>query len=122
MLTATSKQLRHQHLPELLEHYYKSLTQTIRLCGSDPEKLFTFDQLQQQLKQFSKFGMFMCPLFLIILVPDLSDLEDLTGYLEDYDANTNDAGTMSKLTGDNKQKLMTRVYDALYDGLRYGWK
>ncbi|XP_069681747.1 uncharacterized protein [Periplaneta americana] len=55
LFVATDRQTRTEHREELLHSYYDSLSATVSELGSDPEQLFPFKALEQQLKAFGNF-------------------------------------------------------------------
>lgn len=66
LFASTEKELRDKHYDELLRVYYQSLSALLRRLGSDPEKLFKFNDLQEQLRKFSYYGLIMAPLVITI--------------------------------------------------------
>jgi hypothetical protein len=46
---------------EIVNVYYESLSEFLRKLGSDPDKMFPFEELQKQWKRFSLFGLTMLP-------------------------------------------------------------
>lgn len=59
IFTSTDKQLRAEHYKNLIRIYYKHLSQHLTRLGSNPEKLFTFNDLLDQLKRFGHYGLLM---------------------------------------------------------------
>lgn len=56
--------------------------------GSDPEKLFTFDDLQSELKRCGNYALMMTPILLQISLAksdDIPDLNDMCDQAEKYD-------------------------------------
>ncbi|KAH8416757.1 hypothetical protein KR222_003286 [Zaprionus bogoriensis] len=54
--SCTSQQLREQHYDELLRAYLESAQALIKDLGGDPEAVITWESLQEELKQFGRFG------------------------------------------------------------------
>jgi Ecdysteroid kinase-like family len=52
----TDENLRYQ-LPILLKIYHKALTDRIDALGSDGNRLFSFDRLEEHMRKFAKFGL-----------------------------------------------------------------
>jgi Ecdysteroid kinase-like family len=55
----TDENLR-KRLPGLLKIYHKALTDRIDALGSDGNRLFSFERLEEHMNKFAKFGMGMC--------------------------------------------------------------
>lgn len=49
IFTTSDKELRAKHYHSLIRLYYDQLALNIRLLGSDPAKIFTFEDLQSDL-------------------------------------------------------------------------
>lgn len=79
-LSCTDKPLRDREYTNLLKHYHNSLSNIVRKLGSDPEKLFTFEDLECQLKKFGKMAFVIGPLCLqltLVNPKDVSNLDDV---------------------------------------------
>lgn len=67
-----------------MEAYYKSLSDTIRKLGSNPDELFTFEDFQSELKKFGRFAMLVGSIIYQVRLADASDfaktlMSDLNG-------------------------------------------
>ena len=56
IFSSTTKKLRDAHYEDLIQIYYDTLASTMKALGSDPEKWFTFNDMQDQFKQFGVYG------------------------------------------------------------------
>lgn len=65
IFNSTDKSLRDKEFNNLIAIYYESLSQTIKLLGSDAEKLFTRENLNDELKRFGNFALIVTPLFIL---------------------------------------------------------
>lgn len=61
----------------LLRLYYDSLSQMIKSLGSDPDKLFTFDNLLGEIKRYGNYGFIITPLVLPVSLADSSRIANL---------------------------------------------
>lgn len=77
IFTGTSKELRDKHYKSLIQQYYDSFSSYLRELGSDPDKLFPFDVLQEHLKKYSVYGLYMAMLVLIIIISDTEEIPDV---------------------------------------------
>lgn len=59
------KELRDLEYENLLTLYYETLSKTIRQLGSDPNELFTFANLKNELKRFGNYALIMGPLWIL---------------------------------------------------------
>lgn len=120
-LTSTTKIFRDAHLAELIQYYHASLSETVRHCGSNPEHVFTFKQLEYQLKTFSKYGVRLCLMYLSVSVPDPSNVRPMNECSDSVDVDNDGIKTFSSLEGECEKAFMIQVNDSIRDALRYGW-
>lgn len=116
-MSSTAKPLRDKHFDEFLQIYYNNLANTLRACGSDPESLFSFENLQDQLKEFGHFGVTMAPMLLSIIVNDPSNIVQMDDFAENMDEHK----TMAKFDKKSEERYVSRVSDVISDGKSYGW-
>lgn len=76
----TDKALRDKHYERLLQTYYGALSKMIRRLGSDPEKLFTYDNLLDELRRCGEFALFCSAMIIQVRLADSSDVIDLDSY------------------------------------------
>lgn len=118
-MSSTTKPLRDQHFNEFLQIYYSSLEASLKKCGSDPEELFTFNDMQEQFKRFGKYGLMCAPMLLQVIVPDPKDIAQLDSYAD----NVEEGSTQDFVTFDEKTEVAykARLSDVINDAIEYGW-
>lgn len=114
--TSTDKALRDKHLNEFLQIYYTNLADTLRACGSDPDKLFTFDNLKAELKQFGIYGVIMAPMLLQILVNDPKNIKQMDEFVTEEAKQ--DIATFDE---ESAARYVERLSDVLNDAKSFGW-
>lgn len=120
LFTCTDKTLRDQHLPELLRTYYSSFAGIMKRCGSDPEKLYTFADLEAQLKQFGVYGAMTAVCVLNIIVADkekLVNFEQLARSAE----NEKEPAQLVTLTERTEELYKERLIGVLETAYDCGW-
>lgn len=65
LFNSTDKALRDSEYENLLTLYYETLSKSVRLLGSDPNELFTFQNLKSELKRFGNYALIMGPLWIL---------------------------------------------------------
>lgn len=65
LFNSTDKALRDSEYENLLALYYETLSKSIRMLGSDPKELFTFENLKSELKRFGNYALIMGPLWIL---------------------------------------------------------
>lgn len=90
LFNCTVKSLRDEHYESFLDVYYKSLSSFLTRLGSDPEKVFPRNVLDQHLKKFGKFGLAMAIMVLPIFTSNPEDTPDMDEIAEKFkDAQDN---------------------------------
>lgn len=69
----TDKKLRDEHFETLLKTYHGALSQIMRRLGSDPDKLFSYDDLQSELRRVGDYALFTAPMIILIRLRSASD-------------------------------------------------
>lgn len=77
----------HQRYNELLHMYYNSLATFLSRLGSDPQKLFTLSDLEDQLRQFGKYGLIFSSMLVGVMVSASGDILDMDSINEDSKAD-----------------------------------
>lgn len=119
VFSATDKETRDKHYDNLLQLYYDALSKIVRRLGSDPDKLFTFNDLQDQLKICGKFVLIMPPLLLQIMMADANDVCNLDELSVRKDNGENiKVSLVTGINGKSKAEYIRRVKGLLDDVLR----
>ncbi|KAK4884214.1 hypothetical protein RN001_000485 [Aquatica leii] len=66
LFSSTDKKLRDLHYDDLINEYYNSLCSMLEQLGTDPMKMLPFSILQQHLKKYGIFGLFMAALLVFV--------------------------------------------------------
>lgn len=119
IFSATDKETRDQHFDNLLHLYYDALSKIVRRLGSDPDKLFTFNDLQNQLKVCGKFAITMPPLLLQVMMADANDVRNLDELCVEMDnSDDKNATLITGINGKTKAEYTRRIKGLLDDILR----
>ncbi|KAJ3649966.1 hypothetical protein Zmor_021679 [Zophobas morio] len=62
---------------EIVELYYRSLSDSLREMGSDPNQMFPYEELLKQWKTYSLFGLMMMPNIINICLSEQDEVPDL---------------------------------------------
>lgn len=82
IFSATDKEFRAKHYNTLLKTYHSTLSENIRKLGSDPNKLYSYETLEQQLRKFGEFALLFGPMIIQIKVANAKDIGCLDEYAE----------------------------------------
>lgn len=122
LFTSTEKSLRDQYLEELLHVYYDALAETLTASGSDPEKLFTFSDLEQQFKQFSAYALTVTSLIQSIMISSGENITDMDEYADAVSrCNEDNQEYFVKFDEKSRPAFIERMGGVIDDALRLGW-
>lgn len=121
IFTSTDQDLRQSDYQNLLRHYHASLSTIVAKLGSDPLKLFTFDDLQRELKRFGAFGFLIGPMMQQMVMAEPNAVRDMTEYANDMENKTGDANFIGEMSAEREQKYVRRVNGILEDLVRFGY-
>ena len=89
--------------------------------GSDPNKLFPFDALEDQLKRFAKYGVFIGIILVAIFTADPDSIPDLSEFSERVNKYEGAINDLLKVPEDKQDEFTTRVCDLIEDAVRFGY-
>lgn len=124
IFSSTDKPFRDAEYRSLLEHYYEKLSDTIIKLGSDPQKLFTHENFQQQLKQFSKFIFALGPLltqFMVVDPENIANLDEATKSIANSEEGADFITGFSEKTQEEYDQRINGLFTDLVE-LGYYWK
>lgn len=120
IFTSTDKQSRAASYDELLKTYHSSLSNTIEKLGSDPKKLYSFDNLQAQLRKFGEFALLCGPMIIQIKVANAQDIGNLDDYAELVEKGV-EADLINEYDEKTQMEYSTLINDLVADLVNYGY-
>lgn len=88
--------------------------------GSDPEKLYPYEKMQDHFRKFGKFGLILAVILLPILTKDTDTLIDLDGLATDVkDGKELDAAVF--MTDASTKRFNSRLHGVIVDMDRLGY-
>lgn len=120
IFSSTDATFRKLHYETLLKTYYTSLSETIQKLGSDPNKLYSFEQFQAQLNQFGEYALLRGIFTLQFKVTDSKDIGDLDKYAELVDRGE-EADLLLPFDDAKLEKYSQLINDHITDLLNYGY-
>lgn len=88
--------------------------------GSDPEKLFSFNLMQEHLQKFGKFGFILATVVLPLLGTDKGNGLNIDG-IADNTGNHEDSQIFDSFYKNSKNKFNTRLRDVAIDMIQLGY-
>lgn len=120
IFSGTDKELRDEHFETLLKTYHSSLRKTIQKLGSDPDKLYTFEHFQMEMKKFGKFALLTGPFVIQFNVANAKDIRDLDEYSERVE-NGEEADILNDFDEETQMAYSKQINDLVEDLLKYGY-
>lgn len=121
LFTSTDKALRDKEYDNLLKVYYESLSETVRLLGSNPDELFTFDNLKEELKICGNYALITAPMLLQVSLADSSEILNLDEMFDKVAAGETTLDLTSDLNERAQLIYEQRLSDVVEDILRLGY-
>lgn len=120
IFSATDKQFREQNYDKLLKTYYTSLSDTIRKLGSDPDKLYSWEDFQGQLRKFGEFSLLCGPFIIQLKMAGAEDVRDVDEYIELIDIGK-EADLINLVKEESRAEYKRQVNDMVTDLIDYGY-
>jgi len=111
--SCTSQVLREEHYDKLLRAYLESAHELIKDLGGDPEEIITWESLQQELKDFGRFGCGMGIESLPMTMMEDEEVADLDGIKEN--AILTDIWNITPFKEPAKQKRLAEIFKHAID-------
>lgn len=108
---------RDKEYENVLKLYYDTLAKTVRLLGSDPDKLFTYANLKDELKRYGNYLLIMSPLWISTTQDDHSGATDMD---EMFDSD-NTPDLVSGFSKAGQQEFDRRINGLLEDIVALGF-
>lgn len=120
IFSSTDKSFRDQHYEKILQTYYSSLSDTIRKLGSDPDKLYTYENFENQLRKFGRIALLYAPMLIGVLLAGPNDVSNLDEYSELIDKDNN-IDLLKPFEGEKQLKYSSLINDLVTDLVNYGY-
>lgn len=125
LFTSTDRQLRAEHMHELLRHYHVACAGLMRACGSDADRWYTFDDVMQQVRLFGGHALTVAPTMIGVMVSEPENIMDMDEYANAMDAALLGAGDMApaaeyfvKFDERSGPKFVERLGDVFDEAIR----
>lgn len=110
LCTSTDKELRSVEYDNLFHEYYKELSLNLRKMGSDPDTIYPFAQLQNDLKLCGNFPLLIAPALLSVCLSSSDEAVDLNEL-----SNQKETSLVKELNSENKNVFEKRITDLIED-------
>lgn len=94
----------------------------MKLLGSDPNELFTFENLQSELKRCGSFALLLAPLSIQVQQVDKNDVANMDEMCDKMaDGKGSSEGLVGDLNDEAQLKYEQRLNDVFEDVIRLGY-
>lgn len=119
IFTSTDKALRDKEYKNLVKLYYDTLAKTVELLGSNPEELFTFEDLQSEFREYGNFVLVLAPVLLSVILADTSEIVNLDEMCDKVAEGTSQQNVINGLK--REAEYEQRLSDVIEDITRLGY-
>lgn len=121
IFTSTDKALRDTDYDNLLKLYHDSLSKTVRLLGSNPDELFTLDDLKDEMKRCGNFALLLAPMLIQVCQADSSDISNLDEMSDKIAVGETRQELITGLSEHAQQEYDRRLTGVIGDLIRLGY-
>lgn len=121
LFTTSDKIFRDHHYKNLIRHYHNTLSESIRRLGSDPEKLFTYADLEAELRKTGNYPMIISIITTLLVIPPSEHIPDLDKPNRDSAGNDEADHTYDPFDEATQQRYRERINGLFTDFIAYGF-
>lgn len=110
LFSSTEKPLRDAYFDEFIHIYYVAFAQNLIRLGSDPERLFSLANLNEQLNKFAPFGLITSTLLVQVM-----SMDPTKAYKFDSAADAEGKEMATELIDENNVSYKVRMSDVIRD-------
>jgi len=121
LFTASDKSFRDKHYKNLIRHYHNTLSESIRRLGSDPDKLFTYADLEAELRKTGSYAMIISIITTLLVIPQAKHIPDLYKLNGDTSYNDDTDNTYEPFDEATQQRYRERINGLFTDFMAYGF-
>lgn len=112
---------RDKEYENVLKLYYETLAKTVRLLGSDPNKLFTYQNLKDELKRCGNYLLVMSPLWISTTQVDPSGMTGMDEMFDETNENKKTPDLVSGFSKEREREFARRINGLLEDIVKFGY-
>lgn len=121
IFSSTDKTLRDKEYTNLIELYYESLSKTVKLLGSDPGELFTFEDLLSELKRFGVYALLMSPMLLQVSLAHSNEISNMDEMFDRVAEGESKINLVTGLSSEGQSEYHRRLNEVFEDVIQLGY-
>lgn len=119
--SSTDKALRDKEYTNLIKLYHESLSKTVKLLGSDPDELFTFENLLSELKRFGVYALLMSPMLLQVSLAHSNEISNMDEMFDKVAEGESKINLVTELSSEGQSEYHRRLNEVFEDVIQLGY-
>lgn len=121
IFSSTDKALRDKEFGNLIALYHKSLCNTVKLLGSNPDKLFTIDNLKSELRRCGNFALLTTPMIMQVSQADSSEIANMDEMFDKSAESGSELHLVTGLSDERQSEFAQRLNETVEDIVNWGY-
>lgn len=121
LFSSTDKELRSKEYDSLIQLYYSSLSKTVKLLGSNPDELFTFADLMDELKHYGVYALLMVPMLLQVSQAHSNEISNMDEMFDKVADGENKINLITGLSSEGQSEYERRINEVFEDIIEMGY-
>lgn len=121
IFSCTDKAVRNEEYDNLIGSYHDSWAKSVKFLGSDPEKLFTLENLKDELKRCGNMVLIMMPMLIQLSLADSSEIVSKDEMFSKPSKEENKSNWMTGLSNAGQQEHDRRLNEIFEDVIERGY-
>lgn len=121
IFSSTDKALRDKEYTNLIKLYHESLSKTVKLLGSDPDELFTFENLLSELKRFGVYALLMSPMLLQVSLAHSNEISNMDEMFDKVAEGESKINLVTELSSEGQSEYHRRLNEVFEDVIQLGY-
>lgn len=115
IFSSTDKELRDKEYNNLIKLYYDALSNMVKLLGSEPEELFTFEDLLSELKRFGVYALLMTPMLLQVSLAHSNEISNMDEMFDKVAEGESKINLVTSLSDEGQSEYCRRLNEVFED-------
>lgn len=121
IFSSTDKALRDKEYTNLIKLYHESLSKTVKLLGSDPDELFTLENLLSELKRFGVYALLMSPMLLQVSLAHSNEISNMDEMFDKVAEGESKINLVTELSSEGQSEYHRRLNEVFEDVIQLGY-
>lgn len=101
--------------------YYETLSKTVKALGSDPDELFTFEDLLSEVKRFGVYALLMSPMLLQVSLAHSNEISNMDEMFDRVAEGESKINLVTGLSSEGQSEYHRRLNEVFEDVINLGY-